>query len=74
MNPQAKIKLIHNALPMLFDVPNPPPKLALKRPPPMEQNIIVPKISKAKHESSLESEQGKMYGSISYSSRSFRIY
>ena len=30
MNPQAKIKLIHNALPTLFDVPNPPPKLALK--------------------------------------------
>ena len=30
MNPQAKMKLIHNALPTLFDVPNPPPKLALK--------------------------------------------
>ena len=59
MNPQAKIKLIHNALPTLFDVPNPPPKLALKQPPPKERNIIVPKISKAKHESSLESEQEK---------------
>ena len=30
MNPQAKKSLIHNALPTLFDVPNPPPKLALK--------------------------------------------
>ena len=36
MNPQAKIKLINNALPMLFDVPNPPPKLALKQQPPKE--------------------------------------
>ena len=42
MNPQAKIKLIHNALPTLFDVPNPPPKLALKWPSPKERNIIVP--------------------------------
>ena len=57
MNPQAKKSLIHNALPTLFDVPNPLPKLALKRPPPKEQITIAPPVSRPKYDSSMKNEQ-----------------
>ena len=41
-NAQRK-KLIHNAVPTLFDVPNPPPRLTPQRPLPHRDNIEVQK-------------------------------
>ena len=41
MNPNVKKKkLIHTAVPTLFDVPNPPPKVTLKRSLPHRENVV----------------------------------
>lgn len=42
MNPQ-KNKLIWNAIPTKFDVPNPPPQVASKRPPPKARCDPIPR-------------------------------
>lgn len=47
MNPNVKKKkLIHTAVPTLFDVPNPPPKVTLKRSLPHRENVEMPKKQK----------------------------
>ena len=44
MNRNAKKKkLIHTAVPTLFDIPNPPPRLTLKRSLPQRKNIEIKK-------------------------------
>ena len=45
MNPTLKNKLIHCAVPILFDVPNKPKKMTLSRPPPKKRSIQVPSTS-----------------------------
>ena len=45
MNSTLKIKLIHCAVPTLFDVPNKPKKITLKRPSRKKRSIQVPSTS-----------------------------
>ena len=53
-NPQLKITLIRNAIPTLFDVPNPPKKETLTRSVPTRNTIQSQKVSSSKRNKNIE--------------------
>jgi hypothetical protein len=48
MNADQKNSLVHDAVPTLFDIPNPPPKVTIKRKLPTRCNQEEPKTKKQK--------------------------
>ena len=48
MNADQKISLVHNALPTLFHIPNPPQKVTIKRKLPTRRYQEEPKVKKQK--------------------------
>lgn len=68
MNINTKNKLVWNAVPTVFDVPNPPQQTTLKRPAPCPRSAPVP-AKKTKKEPPVETCAGK----IQYSTQNSHI-
>ena len=62
MNAKTKDKLVWDAIPTLFDVPNPPPKLASKRKEPKARNLETEKARKSEIEVDLAQVEGEFVG------------
>ena len=60
-NVNTKRRLVRTAVPTLFDIPNPPPRITCKRPPPKQRKAIQPPTKKRK---TVQKRTGKILFSI----------